>query len=1045
VQSRSHLARTILSALFACIIAISCSGGKAVTDNPLVPEQEHNSNNGATLEISQDLTTNSNDYTYSGSNHYLWSYHLIYIDPTSPDGIDYEMVPVRNVEGHWNVLKFLEQGPCANCIKITGASSTGNGTLNLDLTLTHPFADPTFTGFDVKGILMWKGSYTFTNSGLSASDRYAGDGAVVDAEGFTSLYNPGTAGSGPGGLQGYFAGKKAVGTPDADLNGYKIFRSPGGTNTRNALYAGGNTTITYEVDLPDSAFVVGYAVDANWLPPTTIPVTNPITQFPPEANQPEPWKIETSLEDIDEGFTQIGGAEKLIIDVYDWQGKDSHKYPEIECPDLFDGVKFVQLTQDNDGWARYEKIIYNDKLAETGHVMLLVTVEDYANAGSPEYLNLTTYQVVDVEIGEHINIPPIAKIQGTPGLYVCESGSFKNKGSVDPDSNIIKYEWDWDNNGTWDEEGASVFHSWPTPGTNFIQFRVTTDDGQTDTLDEPFQVIAANSLPWSEPEADATTITPGTTVHFNGLKSTDTDCDGQSITLYQWDFQGDGTYDANGPEVEYTYNDPGFYPVDLRVRDNEGEFSPSGVPGQITVSISVIDYWSRVWGGTGVDETGPMVYDGSTYVYTAGQFSGTVDFDPTGGVMELTASDGWDCYVCKYDKDGNLIWVVSYGGTNDDIAKRMELDGSGDLHIVGSFLGNCDFDPGAGDETRISNGDYDGYHLVLDSSGGFVRVETYGDAGADSVNDVAIDTDGNALLVGSFSDTVDFNPGVATFELISGGSTDAFLAILDSSGGFVIAKSWGSTGADTANGLEYDGVATIYITGNFEGIVNFDPDAGTVIQSSNGGTDAFMSSFDLSGNWLWSQAWGGTGDDTGVEVTLSPNGQPYAAGTFEGTVNFDYTGDVDEYTSNGDKDGYLIRLADDGNYNRTRTWGGTGVETVYDVTAQDNGRVYISGSFEGTVDFDGGPGVLEQTAAGGADACFVGFNANGGFRSANRWGGTGDDWGTGVVLDEDGAYYLNLTWSDTVDMYPGETLDEYSSNGFDDCALIKLSAFAQFQ
>ena len=47
------------------------------------------------------------------------------------------------------------------------------------------------------------------------------------------------------------------------------------------------------------------------------------------------WSQEST---VGEGLTTCGGQTLLNIDVYDWQGRQSHNPPVIECPGLYPGV-----------------------------------------------------------------------------------------------------------------------------------------------------------------------------------------------------------------------------------------------------------------------------------------------------------------------------------------------------------------------------------------------------------------------------------------------------------------------------------------------------------------------------------------------------------------------------------------------------------------------------------------------------------------------------------------------------------------------------------
>ncbi|MFH1675977.1 MAG: hypothetical protein ABIC40_03045, partial [bacterium] len=240
----------------------------------------------------------SND---ESAGHYLWAYDLISIDP---EKLEAEIVPMRMAGTHLNVLKWLEKGPCVNCVTVKSIKPSGSGTLLVDVELRHPFYALNLTGFDIRGITMFAGSHNFPNSELIASDRSKGEGALVNAEGFTALYNPTTAGCGPDGMQGYLKGKYASADfPNSTLNGYLRHISPDPSNTRNAFLPYDSIVRTYEIAMPNGPFVFGYAVDANWAPPTNKPVTDPMADFPPEANCPEPWQINVSETPVGDGLT----------------------------------------------------------------------------------------------------------------------------------------------------------------------------------------------------------------------------------------------------------------------------------------------------------------------------------------------------------------------------------------------------------------------------------------------------------------------------------------------------------------------------------------------------------------------------------------------------------------------------------------------------------------------------------------------------------------------------------------------------------------------
>ncbi len=117
----------------------------------------------------------------------------------------------------------------------------------------------------------------------------------------------------------------------------------------------------------------------------------------------------------------------------------------------------------------------------------------------------------------------------------------------------------------YDSPPFQTTHKYSTPGTYEVTLRVChygTCASTTKTL------IVTNQPPTADAGPDATVKVN----HLITLNGSGTDEDG-SIVLYEWDFDGDGTYDwsstANGVTT-YKYDTPGTYTAILRVTDDEG-------------------------------------------------------------------------------------------------------------------------------------------------------------------------------------------------------------------------------------------------------------------------------------------------------------------------------------------------------------------------------------------------------------------------------------------------------------------------------------------
>jgi len=259
--------------------------------------------------------------------------------------------------------------------------------------------------------------------------------------------------------------------------------------------------------------------------------------------------------------------------------------------------------------------------------------------------------------------------------------------------------------------------------------------------------------------------------------------------------------------------------------------------------------WAKAMNGTGNGEGQSIVVDpaGIGDVYASGWFFGTVDFDPSVGVFNLTSAGNDDIYVSKLDSSGNLIWAKKMGGTGSDWGTAIALDhsGSGDVYTTGFFSATADFDPGVGILNLISSGFADNFVCKLDSSGNIIWAKGMGGTNGDWSNSIALDQSGSGdvYTTGFFEGTADFDPGTGTFNLSSAGPAQRaiFISKLDSSGNFSWAKSVGGTNMDWGQSIVLDAADKVYVTGAFSSpSISF----GTTTLINGGSLDMFIAKLD---------------------------------------------------------------------------------------------------------------------------------------------------------------------------------------------------------
>jgi len=258
------------------------------------------------------------------------------------------------------------------------------------------------------------------------------------------------------------------------------------------------------------------------------------------------------------------------------------------------------------------------------------------------------------------------------------------------------------------------------------------------------------------------------------------------------------------------------------------------------------------------------------------------------------------------------------------------------------------------------------------------------------------------------------------------------------------AKQLGGTSREIGNSIGIDSSGNVYTTGRFEGIADFDPGADATELTSFGGIDVYISKLDAAGNYVWAKQMGGTGDDAGISMAIDPSGNVYTTGSFQGTADFDPGTDMANLTSAGSNDIFISKLDADGNYVWAKKMGGTGNDIGHSIAIDASGNVYTTGRFEGTVDFDPGPGTTNLTSEGGTDVFISKLDAEGNFVWAKQLGGTNNAEGRSIAVDASGNVYTTGFFAETADFNPGAIVFNLTSAGSNDIFVSKLNASGNF-
>jgi hypothetical protein len=175
---------------------------------------------------------------------------------------------------------------------------------------------------------------------------------------------------------------------------------------------------------------------------------------------------------------------------------------------------------------------------------------------------------------------------------------------------------------------------------------------------------------------------------------------------------------------------------------------------------------------------------------------------------------------------------------------------------------------------------------------------------------LAVDADGNSVVVGHFVGKSDFDPGPETAERVSLGARDLYLVRYDARGNY----EWvikGGTGYAEASDVAISPEGYLVVTGVFSGDLFPDPFS-TIKLTSQSEQDILLASYSETGQFRWASAIGGPLADAGEGVAVEGDGSVWLTGYFEDGIDFDPgAGRLDAF-SEGIYDGFLARYDDRG-------------------------------------------------------------------------------------------------------------------------------------
>ncbi|MFM9028997.1 MAG: T9SS type A sorting domain-containing protein, partial [Bacteroidota bacterium] len=238
-----------------------------------------------------------------------------------------------------------------------------------------------------------------------------------------------------------------------------------------------------------------------------------------------------------------------------------------------------------------------------------------------------------------------------------------------------------------------------------------------------------------------------------------------------------------------------------------------------------------------------------------------------------------DALLCRYASDGQLVWARGTGGSGEDRAYGIIQDADSNYFVTGLFTGIVDFG-----NTRLTCSSLFGTYVGKISGQGNFLWAVKGDGGANDFArgfGVVTDPAGNAVVNGFFSGVL--RMGGFTLNATGGQyDQDGYILKFNTNGNVVWAKRTGGNGTDQGTDLHATSTGEIIEVGFFQDTARF----ANLSVVAAGLSDVFVAKYDSSGNVLWVEGYGGSGNEFGYGVTGDMLGNVFITGAFSGSSMF---------------------------------------------------------------------------------------------------------------------------------------------------------------
>ena len=435
--------------------------------------------------------------------------------------------------------------------------------------------------------------------------------------------------------------------------------------------------------------------------------------------------------------------------------------------------------------------------------------------------------------------------------------------------------------------------------------------------------------------------------------------EGGWVTEYLFSGNMQGTNGAVTSDVvvdpEFGVYTVGYFIGTMNLDEGISLISEGGLDIFVIKSAGPNLIWATSYGGSGIDYGVNIEYSDEygviiSAVYSSGA-SLNCDAITCGMVAMLTPDSG--------------EWVFKAKIYSDELDAEIEISDievyDEGVYVSGYAFGEfefpyiqCEISVQGSCPTIDRTENYDGFFakLIIESSKNIWQhrwsgIKTLAYSGYDDIEAIRHTDDGEIIIGGTFTGTLNF--GEQTVSSLDDETYSYYLASYDSEGNPQwISHSTAPTGDSSVTAMDLTADGKLIVVGLYTGNIQF----GIETHSTRGSSDMFILKFEQSGELVWAETLGSTGEDKAYTVDVGINGAIFVAmSVASSVVDIPQEGYGLTFTHNGLKDIFVAKFLADGTFMAGQIIGSDGDDEAYGLSIDIDGDLYVVGYTSGEADF----------------------------------------------------------------------------------------------